>query len=88
MPTNIAMTGEVTASPKGNTGTSGAIHRSKCDQVVEADRLDKILGIVGWDGIVYGLMDLGQGEGGILPVEKIALPGTGRLKLTGSFNFE
>ena len=36
-------------------------------------------------GIVYGLVVMGQGEGGILPVETILLPGgNGRLKLTGS----
>jgi len=36
------------------------------------------------EGIVYGLVVMGQGEGGILPVETIALPETGRLRLTGS----
>src|SRR5271168_3605013 len=35
-------------------------------------------------GVVYGLVVMGQGEGGILPVESIAIPGTGKLKLTGS----
>jgi len=36
-------------------------------------------------GVVYGLVVMGQGEGGILPVETILLPGgNGRLKLTGS----
>ena len=36
-------------------------------------------------GIVYGLVVMGQGKGGILPVETILLPGgNGRLKLTGS----
>jgi ATP-dependent Lon protease len=56
--------------------------------------LERILGIARWDGeekdreerrgIVYGLVVMGQGEGGILPVETIATPGTGQLKLTGS----
>ncbi|KAF9472048.1 ATP-dependent protease La [Pholiota conissans] len=64
------------------------------DRVVEEHQLEKILGIARWDGeerereerrgVVYGLVVMGQGEGGILPVETIALPGTGRLKLTGS----
>ncbi|PPQ80330.1 hypothetical protein CVT25_003613 [Psilocybe cyanescens] len=64
------------------------------DKVVEEHQLEKILGIARWDGeerereerrgIVYGLVVMGQGEGGILPVETISLPGTGRLKLTGS----
>ncbi|KAJ3516310.1 hypothetical protein NLJ89_g1201 [Agrocybe chaxingu] len=62
--------------------------------VVEEHELEKILGIARWDGeerereerrgVVYGLVVMGQGEGGILPVETIALPGTGKLKLTGS----
>jgi len=35
-------------------------------------------------GVVYGLVVTGQGEGGVLPVETLAVPGTGTLKLTGS----
>ena len=36
-------------------------------------------------GIVYGLVVIGQGEGGILLVETILLPGgSGKLKLTGN----
>ena len=73
------------------------------EKVVEEHQLEKILGIARWDGeekereerrgVVYGLVVMGQGEGGILPVETIAIPGTGKLKLTGSlgdvcyFNF-
>lgn len=62
--------------------------------VVEERDVEPILGIARWDGderereekkgIVYGLVVMGQGEGGILPVETIAVPGSGRLKLTGS----
>jgi len=62
-------------------------------QVHEAD-LEGILGIPRWDGeehdreerrgLVYGLVVMGQGEGGIMPVETSALPGNGALKLTGS----
>lgn len=62
--------------------------------VVEEHELEKILGIARWDGeerereerrgIAYGLVVMGQGEGGVMPVETIALPGSGRLKLTGS----
>ena len=61
---------------------------------VRSEDLERILGIARWDGeekdreerrgIVYGLVVMGQGEGGILPVETIATPGTGQLKLTGS----
>lgn len=64
------------------------------EKVVEEHQLESILGIARWDGeekereerrgIVYGLVVMGQGEGGILPVETIAIPGTGKLKLTGS----
>ncbi|THH07574.1 hypothetical protein EW145_g3290 [Phellinidium pouzarii] len=62
--------------------------------VVEEEDLEAILGIARWDedekereekcGVVYGLVVMGQGEGGILPVETIAIPGSGKLKLTGS----
>ncbi|KAJ7493431.1 ATP-dependent protease La [Mycena galericulata] len=62
--------------------------------VVEESELEGILGIARYDGeerdreerrgVVYGLVVMGQGEGGILPVETIAVPGAGRLKLTGS----
>ncbi|KAH6912006.1 ATP-dependent protease La [Coprinopsis sp. MPI-PUGE-AT-0042] len=61
---------------------------------VEASDLEKILGIARYDenenerelrrGIVYGLVVTGAGEGGVMPVETIALPGSGKLKLTGS----
>jgi ATP-dependent Lon protease len=62
--------------------------------VVEEHELEKILGVPRWDseerereekrGVVYGLVVTGMGEGGILPVESTAVPGAGRLKLTGS----
>ena len=62
--------------------------------IVEEDELESILGVPRWDaeerereerrGVVYGLVVTGMGEGGILPVETIAVPGDGRLKLTGS----
>ena len=61
---------------------------------VQPEDLEHMLGIARWDGeekdreerrgIVYGLVVMGQGEGGILPVETIATPGTGQLRLTGS----
>jgi ATP-dependent Lon protease len=63
-------------------------------KVVNENDLEMILGISRWDGeerereerrgVVYGLVVTGQGEGGILPVESIAVPGSGLLKLTGS----
>ncbi|RPD60762.1 ATP-dependent protease La [Lentinus tigrinus ALCF2SS1-6] len=63
-------------------------------KLVEEHELEKILGIARWDeeelhreerrGLVYGLVVTGMGEGGILPIETTAVPGTGQLKLTGS----
>ncbi|KZT64831.1 ATP-dependent protease La [Daedalea quercina L-15889] len=62
--------------------------------VVEEQELEIILGIPRWDedecereerrGLVYGLVVTGTGEGGVLPVETIMVPGSGKLKLTGS----
>lgn len=61
---------------------------------VEEHELETILGIARWDedeldreerrGLVYGLVVTGMGEGGVLPVETIMVPGSGKLKLTGS----
>ncbi|KAH9922330.1 ATP-dependent protease La [Epithele typhae] len=63
-------------------------------KLVEEHELEKILGIARWDeeemhreerrGLIYGLVVTGMGEGGILPIETTAVPGTGQLKLTGS----
>ncbi|KAI0632876.1 ATP-dependent protease La [Trametes polyzona] len=63
-------------------------------KLVEEDELETILGIARWDeeelhreerrGLVYGLVVTGMGEGGILPIETTAVPGSGQLKLTGS----
>ena len=62
--------------------------------VVEVDELEKILGLSRYDGedrereprrgVVWGLVVTGMGEGAIMPVESIATPGSGHLKLTGS----
>lgn len=64
--------------------------------VVEQRDIERILGIAPWDagedgararderaGVVYGLVVMGQGEGGILPVETVMVPGDGKLRLTG-----
>ncbi|PPQ75667.1 hypothetical protein CVT26_001895 [Gymnopilus dilepis] len=84
------------ASSSSSSSSSSALTPTikAYDPVVEEHHLEKILGIARWDGeerereerrgVVYGLVVMGQGEGGILPVETTALPGTGRLKLTGS----
>ena len=62
--------------------------------VVEADELEKILGLSRYDsedrereprrGVVWGLVVTGMGEGATMPVESIATPGSGHLKLTRS----
>jgi ATP-dependent Lon protease len=79
-----------------SSGEEGVVVATKSDwhAIVEEHELEKILGIPRWDGeerereekrgVVYGLVVTGMGEGGILPVESAALPGAGRLKLTGS----
>ena len=64
------------------------------DPHVSVEDLEGILGIARWDGdererearrgVVYGLVVMGAGEGGVLPVESTAVPGSGKLKLTGS----
>ncbi|KAG1744645.1 Lon protease C-terminal proteolytic domain-containing protein [Suillus paluster] len=90
--------GERTIVTKDEQGTVTAKDRNGKDtewrSTVEPHELEAILGIPRFDideldreekpGIVYGLVVTGMGEGGILPVESTALPGTGRLKLTGS----
>ncbi|KAJ8508824.1 hypothetical protein ONZ45_g8946 [Pleurotus djamor] len=68
--------------------------RQPYKRLVEEHELEKILGIARWDGderereerrgVVYGLVVAGQGEGGVLPVETMLVPGYGGLKLTGS----
>jgi ATP-dependent Lon protease len=64
------------------------------DPVVEVDELEKILGLSRHDcedrdreakrGVVWGLVVTGMGEGELMPIESIATPGNGNLKLTGS----
>jgi ATP-dependent Lon protease len=72
----------------------GGSEKNAYRSVVEEHELEKILGMAKWDleenerdarkGVVYGLGVMGLGEGGILPVETISVPGTGKSKLTGS----
>lgn len=80
---------------KDEKGVDGSkIKKKEYKRVVEEHELEKILGIARWDGeekereerrgVVYGLVVMGQGEGGIMPVETISVPGSGKLKLTGS----
>ncbi|KAF8515717.1 ATP-dependent protease La [Hysterangium stoloniferum] len=79
---------------QGKTGKEVAIVSKEYKPEVREEDLEAILGIARWEederdreerrGVVYGLVVMGQGEGGILPVETIAVPGSGGLKLTGS----
>ncbi|KAK2465142.1 hypothetical protein APHAL10511_002834 [Amanita phalloides] len=88
---NAEAVGSTSAPERGNIVLAG---KKEYKRVVEEHELEKILGIARWDGeekereerrgVVYGLVVMGQGEGGILPVETIAVPGSGKLKLTGS----
>ncbi|KAG8989042.1 hypothetical protein FRB90_002436 [Tulasnella sp. 427] len=62
--------------------------------VVKEEHLENILGTQIFDeeerdrtarrGVVYGLVVMGDGDGGILPVETAVLPGSGQLRLSGS----
>lgn len=61
---------------------------------VKEEHLEPILGSQIFDeeerdrtarrGVVYGLVVMGDGDGGILPVESAILPGSGLLRLSGS----
>jgi len=85
----------IEAETKNEGGAGAGVNgKKRYKRVVEEHELEKILGIARWEGeerereerrgVVYGLVVMGQGEGGIMPVETIAVPGTGKLKLTGS----
>jgi ATP-dependent Lon protease len=75
----------------GNRGVTG---NREWKSIVQKEDLEAILGPPRWDGeekereerrgVVWGLVVMGLGEGAIMPVESIAVPGSGRLKLTGS----
>jgi len=63
------------------------------EKEVREEDLEKILGIPRYDGekertskegVVYGLVVSGLGEGAVLPVETCTIPGKGDLRLTGS----
>lgn len=87
--------GDWVESQKESDGNANTI---SYDPVVEQHDIERILGIAPWDssigfagedgiggraGVVYGLVVTGQGEGEILPVETVMVPGKGRLRLTG-----
>lgn len=74
--------------------TDGSGNEMTYSSVVEESDLEKMLGISRWEGeekereetrgVVFGLVVMGQGEGGIMPIETMMVPGNGSLKLTGS----
>jgi len=79
-----------TESQKGESNTSSISY----NPLVEQHDIERILGIAPWDesiglagegkaGVVYGLVVMGEGGGGILPVETVMVPGKGKLRLTG-----
>lgn len=80
---------ESSSSPSSSSSST-----TKYDPEVKVEDLEGILGVPRWDGdermresrpgVVYGLVVTGMGEGEVMPVESIAVPGKGRLKLTGS----
>ncbi|KAF9442272.1 ATP-dependent protease La [Macrolepiota fuliginosa MF-IS2] len=88
------------ASPVNNNAASSETQvvttkDQEYNPTIELQHLELILGIPRYDsaeekereerrGVVYGLVVMGQGEGGTLPVETLMVPGSGRLKLTGS----
>ncbi|KAI0298983.1 Lon protease C-terminal proteolytic domain-containing protein [Multifurca ochricompacta] len=92
-------TSSLPASPLASETTGALVKRGRdgdvgYDPIVEADELENILGLSRYDGedrerearrgVVWGLVVTGMGEGEIMPVESIATPGNGHLKLTGS----
>ncbi|KAI0351613.1 ATP-dependent protease La [Trametes cingulata] len=93
---DIARVPSITSGEQASEATGDAIVGAgkTYKRVVEEHELETILGIARWDeeemhreerrGLVYGLVVTGMGEGGILPIETSAVPGSGQLKLTGS----
>lgn len=89
-----ASSGSSSAPSSGNANEKTHDRKKPYNPLVEERDLEKILGVPRWDGderereerrgVVYGLVVTGMGEGSIMPVETIALPGSGKLKLTGS----
>jgi len=76
-----------------NAKTKDTEGRSPYDSAVDVADLEAILGIEKIEpeernreekrGVVYGMVVTGDGEGGLLNVESVILPGHGRLRMTG-----
>jgi hypothetical protein len=83
----------VDSNAAGSLDKSARLSDAGYDPVVEADELEKILELSRHDregsdreatcGVVWGLVVTGMGEGELMPIESIATPGSGNLKLTG-----
>lgn len=64
------------------------------NKIVDEAAVKEILGLEWWNpeerddvgkrGVVNGLVVQGEGEGGLLSIETLLVPGTGRLRATGS----
>lgn len=75
-------------------GTGDTIHPTSYRKRVDTIDVSEILGIEWWSpeerdavgkrGVVNGLVVQGEGEGGLLSIETLLVPGTGRLRATGS----
>ncbi|EJU00206.1 hypothetical protein DACRYDRAFT_117270 [Dacryopinax primogenitus] len=75
-------------------GESKGGNKKSYDPVVRPEQLQTILGLGKDDhseldrtekvGVVWGMVYTGEGEGGLLSVETVRVPGDGKLRLTGS----
>lgn len=75
-------------------GSNTANNITPYEKLVDEKMISEILGLEWWNpeerdrlgkrGVVNGLVVQGAGEGGLLPIETLLVPGTGRLRATGS----
>jgi len=75
-------------------GTDDTMHPTGYRKHVDTKEVSEILGVEWWNpeerdpvgkrGVVNGLVVQGEGEGGLLSIETLLVPGTGRLRATGS----
>lgn len=74
--------------------TPTPVDAAQYDKIVDELMIPEILGLEWWSpeerdrigkrGVVNGLVVQGGGEGGLLSIETLLIPGTGRLRATGS----
>ena len=75
-------------------GTDDTMHPTGYRKHVDTKDVSEILGVEWWNpeerdpvgkrGVVNGLVVQGEGEGGLLSIETLLVPGIGRLRATGS----